>query len=186
MTAPESREDSELGRFPPASATTHTRDWGQSREAESPRAETQTPTWLLSTGRASGHHKPEKLLSGPELGNPLLSLGSPLQLLTSSSFLLGDGTGWPREQWGQTDVELLWRHQVLEFSSSPSARRLRDDCGSRVQGKFNTDFRVLTPGTPHWSRVHFRCHGHFSSLDLVFKSLLWRPATGYQLAQHLP
>ena len=42
--------------------------------------------------------KTPKNCTGPELGNPLFSLGSPLQLLMSSPSLLGDGMGCPREQ----------------------------------------------------------------------------------------
>lgn len=72
----------------------------------------QRPTGLLSNGRVSGHHKPEKLLFGPELGSPLFSLRSLLQLLTSNSFLLGDGWGTIEN----TEARQMWScHQVTKF-----------------------------------------------------------------------
>ena len=70
------------------------------------------PIWLLSTGRVSGHYKPEKLLFGPELGNPIFSVSS-LQLLTSSTFLPASGMKCLENSEARGTWSLLSSHQVF-------------------------------------------------------------------------
>lgn len=87
-------------------------------------------TRLLSTGRVSGHYKSEKLFIWSRAG---FSWASPLQLLTSSSFLPGDGMECAREQWAQRNMEPAVKSpSLLSFQVHQEHRRLREDCENRV------------------------------------------------------
>lgn len=104
-----------------------TRDWSQSQQAKNQQRLNHKLQGLAKAHRTAFNWKsfrsPQtwKTLIWPRAGESTFLTEIPSSVTDKQLFPSGWRMGYPREHWGQTDVELPSSHQVFEFSSSPSS-----------------------------------------------------------------